>query len=223
MGFTHDMPKDRPAIRVFALVDLCTRECIVLHGAGRFKGSDVATFLSAAVVRCGRLRAGCHVTTARIYVDRFGSLGLVEPGPAGLLTSRPAGDSSVCEAFNGSLRRECHSMNWFADLVEAEQTLNAWQKVYTDHRPHGGLRKQRPSEFKKAATITHDRCEPVPDLQAGSCRGRGAPRAERVHLAYRLVRSLGRRSSQPTLRRGRSGSLVSGASLAGVVLVHLLR
>ena len=36
----------------------------------------------------------------------------------------------VCEAFNGSLRREYLSMHWFVDLAEAQQVRTAWQEDY---------------------------------------------------------------------------------------------
>ena len=62
-------------------------------------------------------------------------------------------DNCVCEAFNGSLRRECLSMHWFADLAEAQQLLTAWQEDYNNHRPHTSLRQQTPSEFTKAGSF----------------------------------------------------------------------
>jgi len=45
-------------------------------------------------------------------------------------------DNSVCEAFNGSVRRECLSQHWLASLKEAELILTAWQHEYNNHRPH---------------------------------------------------------------------------------------
>jgi len=55
MDFMHDVLKNGRAIRVFTLVDVCTRECVVLHAAAGFKGSDVAEFLSAAGRHRGKL------------------------------------------------------------------------------------------------------------------------------------------------------------------------
>ena len=44
-------------------------------------------------------------------------------------------DNCVCEAFNGSVRRECLSMHWFVDLADAQQTLDAWRTTTTTHDP----------------------------------------------------------------------------------------
>ena len=62
-------------------------------------------------------------------------------------------DNCLCEAFNGSLRRECLSMHWFVDLAEAQQVLTVWQEDYNNHRPQTSLQDKAPSEFKKAGAF----------------------------------------------------------------------
>ena len=59
-------------------------------------------------------------------------------------------DNCVCEAFNGSLRRECLSQHWFATLAEAQLVLDAWRKDYNDHRPHTTLGLQPPTVYRRA-------------------------------------------------------------------------
>ena len=56
-------------------------------------------------------------------------------------------DNSVCEAFNGSLRRECLSQHWFASIAEAETILEAWRLDYNNHRPHSSLGLESPARF----------------------------------------------------------------------------
>jgi putative transposase len=58
-------------------------------------------------------------------------------------------DNSVCEAFNGSLRRECLSRHWFASLAEARTELATWQADYNNHRPHTSLGHQSPVQFRR--------------------------------------------------------------------------
>jgi putative transposase len=48
-------------------------------------------------------------------------------------------DNTFIEAFNGTLRRECLSLQWFLNLAERQQTLNAWRDDYNHHRPHSRL------------------------------------------------------------------------------------
>lgn len=56
-------------------------------------------------------------------------------------------DNCVCEAFNGSLRRECLSVHWFADLAEAQRLLTAWQEDYSKYRPHSSLGLESPVRY----------------------------------------------------------------------------
>ncbi len=116
-----------------------------------FKGSDVAAFLSAA----GAQRGGLPAVVQRDHGTEFTSTALdhwAYWNQVRLDFSRPRKpvDNCVCEAFNGSRRRECLSMHWFADLAEAQAVLSAWQEDYNNHRPHSSLRQQSPPEFKKA-------------------------------------------------------------------------
>lgn len=57
MDFMHDTLPDRSLIRIFTLVDVCTRECVALHVARSFSGTDVAAFLAQAGQRRVKLPA----------------------------------------------------------------------------------------------------------------------------------------------------------------------
>ena len=59
-------------------------------------------------------------------------------------------DNSVCEAFNGSLRRECLTRHWFASLAEARVVLTSWRDDYNNHRPHTSLGLEPPAVFRGA-------------------------------------------------------------------------
>jgi transposase InsO family protein len=39
------------------------------------------------------------------------------------------------ESFNGRLRDECLNANWFANLAEAKEKIEAWRKEYNTERP----------------------------------------------------------------------------------------
>lgn len=56
-------------------------------------------------------------------------------------------DSAFIESVNGSLRDECLTVNWFADLTEADKSLRAWRKDYGESRPHGALNNQPPANL----------------------------------------------------------------------------
>jgi putative transposase len=121
MDFMHEVLATGQSIRVFTLVDVYSRECVALEVARSrwrarggalevarsFSGADVARLLSAAGARAGTLPPiiqcdnGTEVTSTAL--DHWASWNRVQ-----LDFSRPGlpVDNSVCEAFNGSLRRE---------------------------------------------------------------------------------------------------------------------
>jgi putative transposase len=151
MDFMHDVLATGQHVRVFTLVDVYTRECVALEVARSFSGSDVARMLSDAGERLGGLPAivqcdnGTEFTSVSLdhwaYWNRV-PLDFSRPG-------KPV-DNRVCEAFNGSLRRECLTRHWFASLAEARVVLTSWRDDYNNHRPHTSLGFEPPAVFRGA-------------------------------------------------------------------------
>ncbi len=151
MDFMHDTLADRRTIRIFTVVDVCTRGCVALVAAPQFRGTEVAAQLTAAGATRGTLPTvlqcdnGTEFTSTAL--DHWAYWNKVQ-----LDYSRPGKpvDNCVCEAFNGSLRRECLSQHWFASLAEAQLVLDAWRQDYNDHRPHTTLGLQPPAVYRRA-------------------------------------------------------------------------
>jgi putative transposase len=151
MDFMHDVLLTGAKVRVFTLVDVWRRECVALRVASKVAGSDVAAILAEvqgergalpAVIQCDN---GTEFTSTALdhwaYWNRV-QLDFSRPG-------KPV-DNSVCEAFNGSLRRECLTRHWFASLAEARVVLSSWREVYNNHRPHTSLGLESPAVFRGA-------------------------------------------------------------------------
>jgi putative transposase len=149
MDFMHDVLATSQAVRVFTLVDVYSRECVALAAARSFSGADVARLLSDAGERVGTLPATIRCDNGTEFTskarDHWAYWNRVQ-----LDFSRPGKpvDNSVCEAFNGSLRRECLTRHWFASLAEARAELAAWAADYNNHRPHTSLGHQSPAQFR---------------------------------------------------------------------------
>ena len=58
------------------------------------------------------------------------------------------GDNAVCEAFNGSVRRECLSQAYFLSYVDAQRVLEKWKDEYSNQRPHSSLQHLPPAHFR---------------------------------------------------------------------------
>lgn len=149
MDFMHHVLGTGQNIRVSTLIDVFTRECVALAAAPRFTGHDVARILSDAghergvlpeIIQCDN---GTEFTSTAL--DHWAYWNQVK-----LDFSRPGKpvDNSLCEAFNGSLRRELLTQHWFASLAEAAAELEIWRDDYNNHRPHTSLGLQPPAHYR---------------------------------------------------------------------------
>jgi len=66
-------------------------------------------------------------------------LDFIEPG-------RPVQNGYI-ESFNGSLRDECLSTNWFESLTDARKVIEAWRLDYNETRPHSSLGQLPPATY----------------------------------------------------------------------------
>lgn len=56
--------------------------------------------------------------------------------------------NSKGESFNGTLRDECLSREWFSSAKEAQIIIESRRKFYNEERPHSSLGYLTPCEFK---------------------------------------------------------------------------
>jgi putative transposase len=148
MDFVHDVLATGEKIRVLTLIDLHTRECLALAAQRRFRGEDVGRVLSDV----GRVRGVLAPVIQADQGTEFTSTALdhwAYWNHVQLAFSRPGrpGDNALCEAFNGSLRREVLSQQWFASLPEAQHILETWRQEYNNERPHKSLANQPPARW----------------------------------------------------------------------------
>ncbi len=66
-------------------------------------------------------------------------LNFIEPG-------KPTQNAFI-ESFNGRFRDECLNENWFLDLDDAREIIEAWRIDYNTSRPHSALAYATPEEF----------------------------------------------------------------------------
>ncbi len=157
MDFMHDTLADGRAVRILTLLDVYARECVALVGAASFSGGEVARALTAASPERGLPRR-ITVDNRTEFASRMLDHGAYWQDVA-LEFSRPGKpvDNTFIEAFNGTLRRECLSLNWFLNLAELQQTLNTWRDDYSHHRPHSSLGDVPPGQFQAGGAFIPDR------------------------------------------------------------------
>lgn len=124
MDFVSDRLEDGHYFRTLTVVDVFTRECLALHADRHLSGRKVAQVLERVGAERGlpkeitvdngteffskAMDAWCHRHHVR--------LDFIRPG-------RPT-ENGYIESFNGKLRDECLSVEWFRSRAEAKVIMN---------------------------------------------------------------------------------------------------
>lgn len=136
-------------IKCLTVVDEYTRECLAIDVAGSIRSARVIQVLSRLVSVHGApafLRSDngpefvSHAILDWITDSGIGTA-LSDPG-------KPWQNGSN-ESFNGRLRDECLSLEWFRSRTEAAIVIEAWRRHYNAVRPHSSLDYLTPNEFKQ--------------------------------------------------------------------------
>lgn len=147
MDFVTDQLADGRSFRAFAVVDQFSRECIALHAGFSIRSKHVGAVLDHAIrerqapvaITCDN---GSEFTSRHFdswaYFRKI-DLDFIRPG-------KPV-ENAFIESFNGRLREECLSQNWFVDLDDAQAALTAWREDYNESRPHTSLGGLAPVEY----------------------------------------------------------------------------
>ncbi len=155
MDFVHDTLFSGESLRVLAVVDVCSRECLALRAGRRFRGEDVSRILSQLAGERGAMPQIISVDNGSEFTSRAldhwaywnkVKLDFSRPG-------KPTANPHI-EAFNSILRRECLSQHWYINLRDAQISLDRWRAEYNNLRPHGSLGRLTPADFAASAAFT---------------------------------------------------------------------
>jgi len=147
MDFVSDTLATGRGIRVLAVVDTFTRECISLEVDTSMSGQRVTRALEAAIEQRGqpesiRCDNGPEFTSRHITgwcEERKIQLVHIQPG-------KPM-QNGHAESFNGRFRAECLNASWFRNLVDSRMKIRTWREEYNGERPHSSLGGRTPNEF----------------------------------------------------------------------------
>ena len=155
LDFVSDTLTDGRRLRILAVVDDFSRECLCLVADTSLSGKRVARELDAVIAHRGKPLMvvsdnGTELTSLAILgwsSDRQVNWHYIAPG-------KPQQNAFV-ESFNGRLRDECLNETLFTSLAHARAVLLAWQRDYNEVRPHSALGGRSP------ASITLPPCSPA--------------------------------------------------------------
>jgi len=147
--FVFDTTAEGQQIKCLTIIDEYTRECLAIDVAGSIRSRRVIEVLSKLVSVHGaplfmRSDNGPEFVSHAIleWIAQTGiATALSDPG-------KPW-QNGADESFNGKLRDECLSLEWFRSRKEAAVIIEAWRQHYNAVRPHSSLNYLTPHEFKR--------------------------------------------------------------------------
>jgi hypothetical protein len=136
---------DGRPLRILAVIDEYTRECLALHVARRIRSGDVLDELYELFLRRGmpqyiRSDNGPEFAAkaVRNWLNRLDVTTLfIEPGSPW--------ENGYIESFNGKMRDELLNGELLDTLDEAKVLVEAWRRVYNRIRPHSSLGYRPPA------------------------------------------------------------------------------
>ena len=149
MDFVSDSTDAGQRFRVLTVVDDFSRRCVTLVTAISFSGRRVSLALDAAILDAPPetivMDNGPEFTSKALDQwahERNVKLHFIRPG-------KPV-ENAYAESFNGRFRDECLNANWFANVLDARERIDAWRDDYNEHRPHSSLDGLTPEEYEEA-------------------------------------------------------------------------
>jgi len=154
--FVFDTCANGQTLKCLTIVDEWTRECLAIDVAGGIRSGRVIDVLSQLVSVHGTPRyirsdnGPQFVARAilRWLMDAQIETALIDPG-------KPW-QNATDESFNGRLRDEYRSLNWFRNRVDARVGIEQWRRHYNEVRPHSSLGYLTPLEFKATGGADRD-------------------------------------------------------------------
>jgi len=150
IDFVFDACADGRQIKSLTVVDEWTRECLAIDVAGSIRSGRVVDVLARLIslhgaprhLRCDNGPEFVSKALLRWMTSEGIDTAFIDPG-------KPW-QNGTDESFNGTLRNECLSMEWFRSRTEAQVVIETWRQHYNDVRPHSSLGYRTPSEFKRS-------------------------------------------------------------------------
>lgn len=146
--FVFDQSLSGKNLKMLTLIDEFTRECLAVEVGVSIKSERVKKILQKVCLEQGFPQMIRSDNGAEFIGKAVGDW-LAQNGIKPLFTEPGSPwQNGKCESFNGKLRDECLSREWFSSVKEAQVVIEDWRKFYNERRPHSSLRYLTPLEFK---------------------------------------------------------------------------
>ena len=145
LDFCHDACLNGTKLKILAIVDEFTRECLALEVATSFKSIHVQRVLSNIV---GARQAPLHLRSdnGSEFIARSLAVFLSQSGiQSRFIKPGSPWQNGHAESFVSRLRAELLDVEAFNNLVDAQLKLAIYRRYYNEQRPHSALGYRTPA------------------------------------------------------------------------------
>jgi putative transposase len=146
--FVFDQSLSGKSLKMLTLIDEYTRECLAVEVGVSMTSERVRQILERVCSEKGQPEL-IRSDNGSEFIGRAVNYWLKQNGIKALLIEpgKPW-QNGKGESFNGKLRDECLSREWFSSVKEAQVVIEGWRNFYNEQRPHSSLGYLTPLEFK---------------------------------------------------------------------------
>lgn len=146
--FVFDQSLSGRSLKMLTLIDEFTRECLAVEVGVSIKSERVRRILQRICADKGKPEM-IRSDNGSEFIGKAVNDWLAENGiKAIFIEPGKPWQNGKCESFNGKIRDELLSREWFSSVKEAQVVIEKWRKFYNEERPHSSLEYLTPVEFK---------------------------------------------------------------------------
>lgn len=152
--FVFDQSLSGKSLKMLTLIDEFTRECLAIEVGVSITSGRVRQVLQRVCFEKGTPEV-IRSDNGSEFIGKAVGDWLEKNGikPLFIGPGKPW-QNGKGESFNGKLRDECLSREWFSSVKEAQIVIEGWRKFYNEERPHSSLEYLTPLEFKSKTENT---------------------------------------------------------------------
>jgi putative transposase len=146
--FVFDTCADGRSLKCLTVIGEFTRECLAIDVAGGIRSGRVIEILTQLVSLHGApryLRSNNGPEFVARAILRWLQAAQIETA---FIDPGKPWQNGTDESFNGKLRDQHLSLQWFRNRADAKVSIEAWRRHYNEVRPHSSLRYLTPVAFK---------------------------------------------------------------------------
>jgi transposase InsO family protein len=145
--FLTDRTEDGRQLKLLAVIDEFTRECLAVEVGRSFRARDVILTLQYLFAARGAPKHLRSDNGTEFVADAV--QGWLKRAAVDTLYIQRASpwENGYVESFNGKLRDELLNRELFLSVTEARYVLDDWREEYNHRRPHSGIGWRTPAAF----------------------------------------------------------------------------